>query len=58
MENGKKMYITAESKRKCLIYQRIMLTRFIRGLNKKLKAKGYRTISDKGWKDVALPVLL
>ena len=44
MENGKKMYITAERQRKCLIYQRIMLTRFIRGLNKKLKAKGYGPI--------------
>ncbi len=86
MENGKKMYVTAEEAAEMLGVSTGYAYKIIRGLNEELKAKGYRTIcgkvptkyfeekilrsdrshvgkerfyvSDKGRKDVALPVLL
>ena len=58
MENGKKMYVTAEEAAEMLGVSTGYAYKIIRGLNEELKAKGYRTISDKGWKDAALSVLL
>jgi hypothetical protein len=44
MENGKKMYVTAEEAAEMLGVSTGYAYKIIRGLNEELKAKGYRTI--------------
>ena len=58
MENEKKMYVTAGKTAEMLSISTGYAYKIYPGLNEELKAKGYRTISDKGWKDAALSVLL
>lgn len=47
MENGKKMYVTAEEAAVMLVVSTGYAYQIIRGLNEELKAKGYRTICGK-----------
>ena len=47
MENGKKMYVTAEEAAEMLGVSTGYAYKIIRGLNEELKAKGYRTICGK-----------
>ena len=46
MENGKKMYVTAEEPAEMLVVSRLCPQGY-HGLNEELKAKGYRTICGK-----------
>lgn len=52
------MYVTAGKTAEMLSISTGYAYKIYPGLNEELKAKGYRTISDKGWKDAALSVLL
>ena len=47
MENGKKMYVTAEEVAEMLGVSTAYAYKIIRWMNEELKAKGYRTICGK-----------